>query len=238
MKYVISLTLGVLAGAALFLAIIYYNPFTKGQMLSPLSISENEIIGLNYSAVPRDALVYTNSGEARVAPYPEKVQQFWEPTLRNTGAFVTVLSDSRQQPTGIGVKFFSRSEDTQLLRGQALVDSVWHVFLPGRGSLFVQQTENHWDFLREIIIPARWSSANNWRGNWHGNITHGPGVLGTALVVGGSGRFETLETEAVESLNAKAYSVDRGPVAMTGRLTIEVPRQAPSAGIEANAGTQ
>jgi hypothetical protein len=43
-------------------------------------------------------------------------------------------------------------------------------------------------------------------------------------VFGGSGVFAGLEVDGVESLNAKAYSVADGPVAMDGALAIELPR--------------
>ena len=39
----------------------------------------------------------------------------------------------------------------------------------------------------------------------------------------GSGSVDGLRADAVESLSAKAYSVDLGPVAMTGQITIELP---------------
>ena len=100
----------------------------------------------------------------------------------------------------------------------------WHIVVPGQGSLFVEQQENYWSYMREIVIPAYWSAGDNWRGNWNGNITSGPGALGTARVVGGSGVFAGLEMEGVESLSAEAYSVEAGPVAIDGQLTIELPR--------------
>ena len=108
------------------------------------------------------------------------------------------------------------------MNGEAIVDSVWHIYLPGRGSLFVQQTENYWNYLRNVVIPAHWSSGDNWRGLWNGNVTAGPGALGTGRVVGGSGEFDGLVSDAVEALSAKAYSVDEGPVALDGSLTIEI----------------
>jgi len=119
-----------------------------------------------------------------------------------------------------------------VLNGQALVDSVWHIYIPERGSFFVEQTENYWAYLREIVVPARWSSADNWRGTWFGNITSGPGALGIAKVSGGSGDFDGLNADAVESLSAKAYSVTQGPVAMTGQLTVELPEREIAAAIE------
>ena len=54
-------------------------------------------------------------------------------------------------------------------------------------------------------------------------MTVGPNALGTATVVGLSGEFTGTEGEAVEIINARAYSTLLGPVAMTGTLSVELP---------------
>lgn len=222
-KYLIALFVGLAVGAAAFLALLYYNPLTAQNQLSPISVTDNDVLHLTYPAVASSELVYTNDGESQVAPFPLKVQQLWELPIRQTDAMATELLDGRGQVVGIGLKFSSDSEDTDVLNGRLLVDSVWHIYLPGRGSLFVEQQENYWSYVRDIVIPARRSSADNWRGNWIGNISAGPGALGTARVVGGSGLFSGLETDGVESLTAKAYAVDQGLVAANGELKIELP---------------
>jgi hypothetical protein len=207
----------------LFATLVFYNPTVSPNKLSPLSVSDNEVVHLSYSVAAQDALVYTNNGEAQIAPNPKKVLQLWEPTIVNTTATVNALADSRGRLAGIGVKFSSHSEDSSALSGKALVNSVWHVYLPGRGSLFIEQSENYWNYIRDIVVPAYRSSGDNWRGTWLNNMTHGPGALGTALVAGGSGQFAGVDTIAVEALSAKAYSVDLGPVAISGELSIELP---------------
>lgn len=224
-KYVIALVAGIVFGVVLFLALLYYNPLTKRQVLSPLSVSEHEVAILNYSAVNSDSLLYTNDGESRIEPFPAKVLQLWEAPIRQTTAQVSLLSSAGGAPAGIGVKFSSDSESTDILNGELIVDSVWHVYMPERGSIFVTQTENYWDYVRDVVIPAYRSSGDNWRGNWNGRVTAGPGALGTARVVGGSGEFEGLDSDAVETLIAKAYSVGRGPVALNGELAVEIPRR-------------
>lgn len=224
MKYVISLIVGAVVGVALLFLALYLNPLTSQNKLSPLSVTDNEVIRLHYSAVAQDSLIYTNDGESQIAPHPVKVLQLWEPTIRLTSAMVTVLLDSRDQVAGLGIKFSSESERTNILESAAIANSVWHVYLPGRGSLFVEQSENYWDYFRDIVVPAYRSSGDSWRGTWHGNMTSGPGALGTARIVGGSGNFAGIETEGVEALSAKAYSVELGPVAMDGELLIEIPR--------------
>jgi hypothetical protein len=223
MKYFLTLLVGMFVGACIFLLLLYYNPLTHGNSLSPLSVTDNAVISLNYSAVAQDSLIYTNNGESQIDPFPAKVLQLWERPIQHTNAIATVLNNGRGQIAGLGIKFSSSSERTNVLNGEALVDSVWHIYMPGKGSFFIEQTENYWGYLREIVVPARWSSGDNWRGSWYGNMTSGPGALGIAKVIGGSGSVDGLIADAVESISAKAYSVDQGPVAMTGQITIELP---------------
>ncbi len=223
MRYLIVLLLGLVTGVAIALAILFYNPFTAQISLSPLVVSDSQQISLRYSVVAEDSIIITNSGDSsRLQPNPAKVLQLWEAPISNTDVLVTLLQDSRNKSVGIGVKFSSRSERTRLLNGKALVDSAWYIYLPGKGSILIEQSENHWAFLRNVIIPARWNSGNKWRGNWQGIITDGPGALGTARVYGGSGIYSGLNSEAIETHTAKAYSTDVGPVAMEGRLTIDL----------------
>jgi len=223
MRYFVSLAFGFVVGVILFAYLVYANPLHPRKLISPLIVSDNTVMVLNYSAVPRDVLLYTNNGEANVAPKPAQVQQLWEEPVRRTTAMVTVMADSRGRIAGIGVKLSSDSERTNLLQGRALVDSVWHIYLPKRGSLFVEQTENYWDYLRNVVVPAHRSSGDSWRGNWRGNITAGPTGLNTAIVSGGSGQFRGLRAEAVEALIARAYSAQTGPVAVDGELSVEFP---------------
>jgi hypothetical protein len=223
MKYVISLVLGMIVGAVLFALGLIYNPLVGGSRLSPLTVTDAEVVVLNYTAVPTESLVYTNDGESLQQPHPPKVQQLWEHAVRQTSATVTVMHDARGQPAGIGVKVSSRSESSDLLRGDAIVDSAWYIYLPRHGGLFVGQSENYWEFLREVAFPAWRRNAKTWRGSWVGDMTAGPGVLGTAFAYGTSGRLKNLEMEAVESLAVQAFSGDRGFISAQGRLIIALP---------------
>jgi len=224
-KYVVVLMLGILTGAAFFAMGLAYNPFIGKSALSPLAVTDLQTVTLAYSAVPAESVMFTNDGASRIFPHPEKVQQLWEAPIRQTNTMATVLRDSRNQVAGLGIKIASAAESTRLFEGKALVNSIWYVYLPGRGSFFVDQTENYWDYLRDIVLPAYRSSAGTWKGIWTGNITAGPGALGTARVVGGSGEFDGLEMLGVESLSVRTWRVAGGPVAAEGQLTIELPAQ-------------
>jgi len=225
MKYVVTLFLGFVLGVLLFAAGAIYNPLTSSRSLSPLTVSRSEVVTLTFSAVPADSIAYTNNGDLPTRPHPEKVLQLWESPIRLTAASVSRLRDARGQTAGIGIKFASRSEATRLFYGEALVDSVWYLYLPGRGSLFVRQQENLFDYLRSVVIPAYRSPAGTWKGNWNGDTTAGPGALGTAEAIGGSGEFAGITMRAVESLGAKAYSTGHGLIAADGMLSIELPDQ-------------
>lgn len=242
MKYIITLIVGFVVGAGIFAVGLVYNPFMSDRSLSPLSVTDAEVITLNFSNVPNETIAYTNNGNAlqqsrfeaalrlwtapiRSAspPHPAKVLQLWEASIRSTEAMVTVMRDARNQTAGIGIKFSSDSEKSRLLHGETIADSVWYVYLPEQGSFFIEQTENYWPFIRAVAFPAWRSSANNWRGNWLGDMTSGPGALGTAAVSGGSGRVQDMLMNGVESLSVRAYSAERGLVGGEGRLLIEIP---------------
>ena len=225
MKYLIVLIIGMLTGVAVFAAGVAYNPFISKQGLSPLAVTDLQTVTLNYSGVASDVIMFTNDGESWISPHPEKVLQLWEASIRQTSAFVKVLRDGRGQVVGLGIKISSLSEATRLFSGKAIVDSVWYVYLPGRGGMFIEQTENYWDYLRGIVLPAYRSSANTWQGTWIGNLTAGPGALGTAKVTGSSGDFSGLEMLAVESLTVRTWRAVDGPLAAEGQLLIELPRQ-------------
>ncbi len=225
MKYVLSLLLGMLVGAVIASALLVYNPLAGNRNLTPLAVSDQTLMQFNYSGVAEASIAYTNDGESTTKPYPAKVLQLWEAPVRRTDAMMTVLSDARGRMVGLGIKYMSDSEKSNVLNGDAIVDSVWHIVVPGRGTLFVEQTENYWGFLRDVVLPAHLSSADSWKGNWNGNMTAGPGALGTAKVTGGSGEFAGRTAEAVESRTAKAYSTRQGAVAMDGRIMIELTQQ-------------
>ncbi len=225
MKYLLSLIVGILVGVALFAVGVIYNPLNSQQLLSPLVVTDSQTVTLSYSGVAADAIVFTNNGESRIEPHPIKVQQLWEASIRKTSAQVMVLLDGRNQAAGIGIKIASASEETRLLAGIMQIDSVWYVYLPSRGSLFIEQSENYWYYVRDIVLPAYRSSAKTWSGFWLGNMTSGPGSLGTAIVTGGSGEFADMEMLAVESLMVRTWRVDDGPLAAEGRLIIELPAE-------------
>jgi len=224
MKYLVSMLIGVLLGIFLFVAGMYYNPFSERQAVSPLAMLDDERLDVTYTAVPGETILYTDNGESIISTHPDRVAELWEPAIVDTRIAVNLLTDSRGEAVGLGIKFSSDSEQTRLISSQVLVNSAWHIYVPGQGTLFVDQIENYWSYLREVVVPARWSSGDNWKGSFFRVMTQGPNALGTARVTGGNGNFAGISGEAAESLTAQAYSAIDGPVSMDGSLTITVPQ--------------
>lgn len=224
MKYVFSLVVGIVLGVAAFLSALYYNPFKGQSTVSPLAVTDQRVMELSFSAVPGDALLYTDDGESSTAPHPSRVVEIWEPAVADTRLTVTMLKDARGETAGLGIKFASNSEATDIVNGEALVNSIWHIYLPGKGTMMIDQSENYWSYIRNVVIPAHASSGDNWRGSFHGILTSGPGPLGTARVTGGNGLFAGMTSESVESVTARAYSAQSGPVSMSGSLAIALPQ--------------
>ena len=220
MKYAISTAVGFVLGILLFFLGMYFNPFVEQLSVSPLAVTDARKLDLSFTAVTRESVLYTDSGESNIPPYPERVAELWEASIRDTRVSVSVLDDSRGQVAGIGIKYATDSEQSSLLNSEILVDSSWHVYVPGQGTHFIDQIENHWSFLREIVVPARWSSGDNWRGSFFRVMTKGPTALGTAVVTGGTGNYAGTSGEAVESLTAAAYATNGGLASAEGSLTI------------------
>ncbi len=228
MKNWMSLLLGFVSGCVLFLTALYFNPMGKAHTVSPLAVVDAQRFEFNYSLNPTHSLLFTNNGNSRVRPFPVKVQELWEPTIGDTEALVTVLHDSENKAVGVGVKFSSLSDESRVLGGKMLVNSVWHLYAKNAGSAFIEQTENQWPYLMGVIIPAKLNSlikfgdAGEWEGVWFGNMTVGPNALGTAKVTGGTGILSGVSAEAVEFVYAAKFSDASGPIAETAKLTVAV----------------
>lgn len=222
MKHLIALVAGIVVGASLFVILLYVNPLIKVKTLSPIAATGDGQFELSYAATPIESILWTDNGESHVRPRPPLVRELQEATIEDTQIVVTLLRSSRGAPAGVGVKYQTTAEETGLLNGVYPVNSTWHIWLLQRGGLMIDQHENQWGLYRDVVLPAHLSSADSWRGSWYGIMTDGPSALGLARVFGGSGGLAGADGEAVEAINAKAYSAETGPVSMEGRLTISM----------------
>lgn len=222
MKYLAGLLAGMIVGAALLAAALYWNPFAGRSTISPLAVADGDLLELDYSLSSSDAIAYVDDGDSGNPLHPGGIEELWEPTVNDTTVRVAVLRGSQGEAAGIGVKFATRSERSRLLNADVLVDSVWHIRLADGGTMLVEQTENRWAWLRDVVLPG--SIGDGWRGSWYHILTTGPNAIGTGAVTGGSGPLNGVTGEAVEAWRAAAWSAEAGPVDVDGVLTLSLPR--------------
>ena len=225
MKYLLAFIGGIACGVALFVMLVYFNPLARRPAMSPLAVAGSGQMEFAFAAGTSELIAAIGVGPFSPATHPARVQQLWEPTVKDTTASVALLRNSRGQPAGLGIKFATVAQEPGILNGIYPVHSVWHVWLADRGGLLIDQTENRWSMLREIVLPAILDSADVWRGTYYGVLTNGPNSIGTGRVAGGSGSLAGLQGEAVEAINARAWSAESGPVTMEGRLTVAITPQ-------------
>ena len=77
MKYVVALLAGVTTGALMLALLMYYNPFGTTTTVSPLAVTDQRLMALQFSAVPSDMLLFTNNGESTSRPYPDTAVELW-----------------------------------------------------------------------------------------------------------------------------------------------------------------
>ncbi|MBT8085542.1 MAG: hypothetical protein HKN35_12545 [Woeseia sp.] len=222
MKYVGALLAGILAGIVLFVLLVYFNPLIKARTVSPIAVTDSRQFELVYTATPDDSILWADNGEVNARLRPPMVAKLVEPAINETKLLVTMLRNSRGKSVGVGIKFETVAEETGVLNGIYPVNSTWHMWLLDRGGMLIDQKENQWSLLRDVVLPAHIGSGDSWQGSWYGILTNGPQSLGTAAVSGGSGSLAGAVGAAIESISARAYSTIRGPVAMEGRITVSL----------------
>ena len=219
---------GIFVGIFLFLQAIYLNPLTDRDSVSPLALSSHQMLELHFStALDGKQLVPTQEKNRNVLS-TYATAKFSEPTLRDTTVFLTILKNTTDHVAGLGIKMLSKSDTTSLIKGAAIANSVWHIYLPASGTIMIGQTENYWAYIRDIVIPAHLASDKSWQGTFHRITTTGPEPQGTANVSGGNGLFKNLTTSASESLTVAHYLAGTGPVTMEGNLKIVIPKKFPA----------
>lgn len=196
MKYLIAGLLGLLIGAAGAGAVLYFNPLTAERAPPPASGDRALSYKLPESTIAfmrGDFLPGTAIGDAA----------FWEETIDRTALLGLVLSDSIGVPTAVASRLVAASSATDLLLNGVLLSDHWLVTIPGEGSLYVRADSNVWPFLKDSVIPT-WLFGRPWEGPAQFRPTAGPGPKHTAMVMGVTGAFASLQGSAVETYRVTA----------------------------------
>jgi hypothetical protein len=193
MKYWIAGSFGFLLGAAAAGAVLYFNPLTAERAPDPASDDR----ALTYK-LPDDMLAFMRGDFPGAGAAGAGDDTFWEETIDRTALLGLVLDDSIGVPAAVASRLIAGSSGTDLLLRGVLVSDHWLLTIPGEGSLYVRAESNVWPFLKDGLIPT-WFFGRPWDAAAQFRPTAGPGPQHTAIVIGATGKFASLEGRAVET---------------------------------------
>jgi hypothetical protein len=213
MRFVVMTALGFLVGCALVMVGLYFNPLTA---------DSGEVVGvnarvLNYDSPFAEGIAVTHSGRTRLPLRPPTIPELWESTISSSMLSVIVLRDDDGSPVGVASRVSLFSEATEMLTRGVIVDDNWLVTIPDEGSFFVNADSNLWPFLKETLIPV-WYLDRPWDGPRNYRPTAGPGIGGSAVVTGATGRFADRAGSAVEAYQVADFDKATGPGNIAARL--------------------
>jgi hypothetical protein len=219
MKYLFVTLFGLVIGAALAGAGLYYNPFSTHAGAVP---NPGDRV-LKYS-LPDQLLTAAVGEDALLAGRANGVEGLWEETVDRSAALGLVLTDESGQPAGIASRLMAASPSTDLLLTGVVVSDYWLVTLPGQGTLFVRSDSNVWPFLKETLLPV-WLFDRPWRGPMEYRPTVGPNAGSTGEVIGVAGVFEGKSGSAVERYDVTAFNPSQHAAQAVGELFVHLPEQ-------------
>lgn len=215
--FLLGLGIGIVATAVG----LYVYPFEHGsrteRVLSAFADERSESVFLD---VPGHEVVLSHGGMVPLAPFPEGTPALSEPALRGGLALLSKLRDRDGTVVGFATELERASPESNLLAGKIMTDTWWSVVLPGRGTLFLYQTENNWALMRRIALPAL-LLGREWRGEWQSVNTLGPLPDGRGRIVGGTGEFEGASGSFIEVGQLRRFTPE-GAMEFTMELRLAI----------------
>ncbi len=188
--WLIGVVLGAVLGAASVGVGLYVFPFdhearTAGMLAAADAEAASESI---YVRVLDDAFAGTHGGRFPFKPFPDGIRSLAGPNLADGFALITKARDGTKEIAGFATELEVASPQSRLLSGRIMTETYWTVVLPGRGTLFLHETENNWKLVKEVLLPML-VTRRDWAGEWRNVNTFGPRPVGRGIIVGGTGKF-------------------------------------------------
>lgn len=200
MKYLLSLLFGLVAGAAVALALLYFNPLTQRQTELPARADRS----LAYSMQPADTWLVTHDRRIELPVVPSDAPLLWEHGIKGVLLAAMPLRNAGGQVVAYGSRITAPSGNTEFLRAGLLADDYWLISFPGEGTLFVHALNNEWPLLRDTLVKVDWLGQSS-AGPVHYGPTIGPVAAGARLH-GLTGGFAGAGGNLRERLTLDAYS--------------------------------
>jgi len=218
MKYVVALVVGLLAGAALAAALIYFNPLTRSQA----EPRDGAGWSFGYSLAAAETWLSTHDDRLDLPLVPEGVELLWEGGIKGTLLAAMPLSGGPGAGGAAASRISVPSPATELLRAGVVVDDHWLISIPGQGSFFVHSVSNQWPLLRDTVVRVDWLRQGFTGGRY--SPTRGPEAAG-ASVFGLTGELGGRRGRGRERVSLERYS---GSLAeLRGELVLDVAAASP-----------
>jgi hypothetical protein len=218
----LAFLLGLVAGAA-GAAVLYARWIDHSERsLAALEAFPKDGVEWFFLDVPGHEVALTHGGIVPMAPFPPGIASLGEPNVRLGLGLVTKLRDVTGDVVGFASELEAASPETSLAQGRIMTDTFWTVVVPGRGALFLHQTEDNWDLVTRIALPAI-LLRRDWTGDWTNVNTVGPRPDGRGAVVGGSGEFAGARGSFIEVGRLRRFGA-AGAMEFTMELRVALER--------------
>lgn len=204
---------GFVSGAVLVIVGLYCFPFhhlTRTERVLPRVGDGREVEQYTlegYLDRPGTVVALSHGGAVPFATMPVGEPLIPEPVIRAGLALITRVHDERGEIVGVATELEAGHEDSNLLAGRLMTHTTWTVVLPGRGGLFLYQTEDNWKLATRIIGPAV-LGGESWKGAWHHLNTLGPRSDGHGEIVAATGEFANRPGTFVEHAEMREFTPD------------------------------
>jgi len=213
MKYVLSLTFGLLLGALSALALIYFNPLIRGQ--GDHGADDGWV--LEYKLAADETWLSTHDERVEIPVVPTAAPLLWEDGIRGAWLAAMPLRGNSSDAPAMATRISLPSSETNFVYSGVVVEDYWLISVADAGTLLVHGLNNQWPLLRDTVVRVD-LLGREFAGPHTYDATRGP-VEGRAEVTGITGRYESAHGRAHERVSLQNY--EGSLASASGQLVIE-----------------
>ncbi len=180
MRFILAMLVGVVVGAMIAGAVLFYNPMSQHSGKAPVGESyfySNEL----------EQFAMSHAGKLPIPIKPSGIQGLWESAVNGAVLTVFPLTNSDGEMIALASRVSVLAEDSDLLLRGVKTHNDWLLSFPGKGTLFIDDEESLSDLVRYGVVPV-WLLRQPWGGSREMLATAGPDS-GSAQILGGTGEF-------------------------------------------------
>jgi hypothetical protein len=204
------------------LVVSFTNPFSSRPRTAAIAETgaDGYILETFYAHAPEDGIAATHDGDRNkpVQPFPSGIGVFSDPNISSGFLLVNKLRDKNNVVVGFASEMEEVAPESNIMQGRMIMYSTWTLEIPGRGTLFLYETEDASEFARKVIIPAK-VLGKTWEEPWTFITTTGPAADGRGVIVGGTGEFLGVTGMFTEVTHLKKFSPE-GEISLTMELQL------------------